>query len=136
MAATSAVAIANDTYGRGYTIIQDQSAKLNIGIHQTITFSNNCGETVLDVLAYALEGTGYVLAPPSVSDPDIIYLYNQPKPAQLSSLGGTYTLSTFLQALGGDGWTLVHDPIRRTISYRPAAVFNEASDRFVKVSND
>lgn len=103
----------------GYAIIKP-GATLDSGINQWITLDGkDCGETVLSTLGAVLEGTGYILAPPSESHPRIRDLYEQPVPSFIRSANGLYKLSDVLGALGGDGWRIKNDAVQRHISFDP-----------------
>ena len=118
-------------YGNGYIVV-DQATEIDASIDQLIYFdAGRCGNTVLDALGYVLEGTGYVLAPPQESDPRITELLNQPLPTFQDGNTGLMTLSSVLKALGGRGWVLVEDPVRRYVSYQINE--REARQTFQKV---
>lgn len=105
-------------YGEGYIVVAE-AKEIDASIDQLIHFDvAKCGSTVLDALGYVLEGTGYVLAPPFESDDRIRELYDQPLPQFPAGNNGLIKLSSVLKALGGRGWTLVEDPVRRYVTYQ------------------
>lgn len=117
--ALSPIALATDNrYTDGYTIVEPASM-VNASIDQLIYFdAEKCGDTVLEALGVILSGTGYVLAPPAASDPRIKDLYGQPVPQFAGTAKGLQPLSAILKQLGGKGWLLVEDPVRRYVSFR------------------
>ncbi len=113
----------NTRYGTGYTII-DWANNLDTSINQTVRLK--CKSKLKDVRAllnHVLTNTGYKLAPLLESDGRILSLYKQPAPTCHKDNEGIHLLSDLLKAIGGRGWTLMEDPVRRFVSYKVNTVF-------------
>ena len=118
-------------YGEGYSVYEEETEELDLGITQHKYFDKHeCGNTVIEALGYILEGTGYVLAPPSESHRRIRELYGQPISNVLRNANGVYPLSSLLNAIGGEGWDLLVDAQRRMVTYTPTVA--QAAQRFTK----
>jgi len=103
----------------GYAIITDRPVATDLD--QVVYVPRVHGQTVLDGLLHILHGTGYRLADPAASDPEIERLYSQPYPENQRQIGPR-ELGVVLEQLAGPAWRLVEDPVNRLLSFevRPA----------------
>ena len=113
----------NTRYGTGYTII-DWASNLDTSINQTVKLTCKKGlKDVRGLLKHVLINTGYKLAPLLESDGRIMSLYKQPAPTCHKDNQGIHHLSDLLKAIGGRGWTLMEDPVRRFVSFKVNVAF-------------
>ena len=104
----------------GYAIITpvtSQRTELAQAVYRRI-HSATIGEGLQELLA----DTGYRLAHPSVTDPELPRLLSQPYPEHQRQLGPE-TLRETLRRLAGPAWQLVTDPLNRLVSFEIAPVY-------------
>lgn len=101
-------------YGEGYTIIVEtpiENGDLSQIINKPIKAHN-----IKDGLFQILNGTGWRLAHENALNPRIHNLYSAPWPTRWNFIGPD-SLQNVLDAVGGEGWQVVVDPVNRLIGY-------------------
>lgn len=95
------------------TVPTHQKSLLDVIIR--FQFDDNV-RTVGQAIKAVLQGSGYRLARPENSDPNVAVLLRSPLPRVHRSLGPA-TVRDLLVSLAGPAWTLITDPVHRLISY-------------------
>lgn len=112
---TSQIVSANqEFYGNGYTIVRETPIN-NKDLQQIINKSVKAN-TIQQGLNAILNETGWQLAGTYSQNPDINRLFNAPWPNRWQFIGPD-SLENILKVVGGEGWTLVIDPINRMVGY-------------------
>lgn len=115
-------AVAQDFYGRGYTIIAPEQGSNDL---TAIVYRDLPAGNVKGALEILLSGTGWQLADAFAADPMIFRLYNQQLPEQKRKLG-PISLNEALVWIGGPAWRLVVDPVNKLVSYEVKGPYRES----------